>query len=35
MADLFKLRRLMKEAVDPATPTPRLYEVAEVLESTS
>jgi glycosyltransferase involved in cell wall biosynthesis len=35
MADLFKLRRLMKEAVDPATSTPRLYEVAEVLESTS
>jgi glycosyltransferase involved in cell wall biosynthesis len=35
MSDLFKLRRLMREAVDPATPTPRLYEVAEVLESTS
>jgi glycosyltransferase involved in cell wall biosynthesis len=31
-SDLFKLRRLMREAVDPATPTPRLYEVAEVLE---
>jgi glycosyltransferase involved in cell wall biosynthesis len=31
-ADLFKLRRLMKEAVDPSTPSPRLYEVAEVLE---
>jgi glycosyltransferase involved in cell wall biosynthesis len=35
MSDLFKLRRLMREAVDPATPTPRLYEVADVLESTS
>jgi glycosyltransferase involved in cell wall biosynthesis len=31
-SDLGKLRRLMREAVDPATPTPRLYEVAEVLE---
>ena len=32
LSDLFKLRRLMKEALDPATPAPRLYEVAEVLE---
>jgi dolichol-phosphate mannosyltransferase len=31
-SDLMKLRRLMREAVDPATPTPKLYEVAEVLE---
>jgi dolichol-phosphate mannosyltransferase len=31
-SDLVKLRRLMREAVDPATPAPRLYEVAEVLE---
>jgi glycosyltransferase involved in cell wall biosynthesis len=31
-SDLGQLRRLMREAVDPATPTPRLYEVAEVLE---
>jgi len=31
-SDLVKLRRLMREAIDPATPTPRLYEVAEVLE---
>jgi glycosyltransferase involved in cell wall biosynthesis len=30
-SDLFKLRRLMKEAVDPATATPRLYDVAEIL----
>ena len=32
MSDLVKLRRLMREAVDPATPVPQLYEVAEVLE---
>lgn len=32
VSDLVKLRRLMREAVDPATPAPRLYEVAEVLE---
>ena len=32
VSDLAKLRRLMREAVDPATPAPRLYEVAEVLE---
>lgn len=32
LADLVHLRRLMREAVDPATTTPRLYEVAEVLE---
>jgi glycosyltransferase involved in cell wall biosynthesis len=32
VSDLPKLRRLMREAVDPATATPRLYEVAEVLE---
>lgn len=34
VSDLFKLRRLMREAVDPAAPTPRLYELAEVLEAT-
>ena len=32
VSDLVSLRRLMREAVDPATPAPRLYEVAEVLE---
>jgi glycosyltransferase involved in cell wall biosynthesis len=32
VSDLGKLRRLMREAVDPATPVPRLYEVAEILE---
>ncbi len=32
VSDLVKLRRLMREAVDPATPVPELYEVAEVLE---
>jgi glycosyltransferase involved in cell wall biosynthesis len=32
VSDLVKLRRLMREAVDPATPVPQLYEVAEVLE---
>jgi glycosyltransferase involved in cell wall biosynthesis len=31
VADLFQLRRLMREAVDPATPTPHLYEIAEIL----
>ena len=30
VADLFQLRRLMREAVDPDTPTPRLYEIAEI-----
>ena len=30
-SDLFKLRRLMREAVDPGAPAPHLYEVAEVL----
>jgi glycosyltransferase involved in cell wall biosynthesis len=30
--DILSLRRLMREAVDPATPTPRLYEVRQVLE---
>jgi glycosyltransferase involved in cell wall biosynthesis len=33
VSDLFTLRRLMREAVDPATPARRLYEVAEILES--
>ena len=32
LGDLFRLRRLMREAVDPATPEPQLYEVAEILE---
>jgi len=32
VSDLFNLRRLMREAVDPTTPVPPLYEVAEVLE---
>jgi glycosyltransferase involved in cell wall biosynthesis len=31
VSDLFKLRRLMREAVDPATAMPKLYEVADVL----
>jgi glycosyltransferase involved in cell wall biosynthesis len=31
--DLVSLRRLMREAVDPAAPTPVLYEVRRVLES--
>jgi glycosyltransferase involved in cell wall biosynthesis len=30
LADLFQLRRLMREAVDPTTPMPRLYEIAEI-----
>ena len=33
VSDLFNLRRLMRDAVDPATPAPPLYDVAEVLES--
>jgi glycosyltransferase involved in cell wall biosynthesis len=32
--DLFRLRRMMRQAVDPATPAVQLYEVAEVLEAT-
>jgi glycosyltransferase involved in cell wall biosynthesis len=32
LGDLFKLRRLMREAIDPATSIPEQYEVAEVLE---
>ncbi len=35
VTDLFKLRRLMREAVDPATPVVKLYDVAEVIESTA
>ena len=30
VADLFQLRRLMREAVDPNTPMPGLYEIAEI-----
>jgi glycosyltransferase involved in cell wall biosynthesis len=30
--DLLMLRRLMREAVDPKTPVPRLYQVRQVLE---
>lgn len=32
IADLVHFRRLMRQAVDPAAPMPRLYEIAEVLE---
>jgi glycosyltransferase involved in cell wall biosynthesis len=32
VADLFQLRRLMREAADPATPASRLYEIAEIAE---
>jgi glycosyltransferase involved in cell wall biosynthesis len=35
VADLVSLRGLMRQAIDPATETPRLYEIAEVLESSS
>jgi glycosyltransferase involved in cell wall biosynthesis len=34
LADLFQLPRLMREAIDPDTPTPHLYEIAEILETT-
>lgn len=30
LADLVQLRRLMREAVDPHTPTPHLYDIAEI-----
>ena len=33
VSDLVRLRRLMREAVDPATPVPQLYEVAEILQA--
>jgi glycosyltransferase involved in cell wall biosynthesis len=32
LSDLFSLRQLMRDAVDPAAPEPLLYEVAEILE---
>jgi glycosyltransferase involved in cell wall biosynthesis len=31
--DLLRLRALMREAVDPAAPAPRIFEIAEVVES--
>lgn len=33
IADLVQLKSLMREAVDPAAQTPRLYEIAEILET--
>jgi len=30
VSDLFQLRRLMREAIDPNRPMPRLYEIAEI-----
>ena len=33
VADLVQLRRLMREAVDPNTPVPQLYEIAEIREA--
>jgi len=33
LADLFSLRALMKQAVDPRTPTSNLYEIQQVLEA--
>ena len=33
LADLVHLRGLMREAVDPGTPAPRLYEIRQVLET--
>ncbi len=32
-SDILHLRRLMREAVDPALPTPRIYEIKQILES--
>jgi len=31
--DIVQLRRLMRQAIDPAAPVPRLYEVRQILES--
>jgi glycosyltransferase involved in cell wall biosynthesis len=33
ISDLFQLRRLMREAIDPATPAPHLYDIAEIRQS--
>jgi hypothetical protein len=33
VADLVRLRGLMRRAVDPAEPAPVLYEIATILES--
>jgi hypothetical protein len=33
IADLAQLRQLMREAVDPNTPEPQLYEIAEIRET--
>lgn len=33
LADLVRMRRLMREAIDPATDTSQLYEIAEVRET--
>jgi hypothetical protein len=30
--DILQLRRLMRQAIDPAAPAPRLYEVRQLLE---
>ncbi len=34
LADLFQLRRLMREAIDPSTPAPHLYDIAEIRGAT-
>ena len=33
VVDLLRLRQVMRAAIDPAAPMPRIYEIAEVLES--
>ena len=33
IGDLVRLRRVMRSAVDPATPAPRIYEIAETLDA--
>jgi dolichol-phosphate mannosyltransferase len=33
IADLVRLPEVMRRAVDPAAPAPRIYEIAEVLDS--
>lgn len=34
LRDIVQMRRLMRRAIDPAVPTPRLYEIRRILEST-
>jgi glycosyltransferase involved in cell wall biosynthesis len=33
LRDILTIRRLMREAIDPSTPAPRLYEIKQILQS--